>query len=96
MLSGLSQGFVEDLKVGGGATLFLHEQAADASQYDTDVEHLLGLRGYPVLRSPNRCTVSALAQIGNANDVVVISTALVCDVLTDDVFGAGIAGPYAG
>ena len=94
--SGLSQGFVEDLKVGGGANLFIHEQSADATQYDTDTEHLAGLRGYPVLRSPNRATVSASAFIGTANDVVVLSAAIVTDVLTDDVFGAGSPGPYAG
>lgn len=94
--SNASQAFVEDLKTQGNANLFLHENSADASMYDCDDEHLLGLRSYPYLRSPNRGTVSAAGFIGVANDMVILSCSLVLDVIEDDVFGPGVSGPYAG
>ena len=48
---------VRDLQVGGGATLFTHEDFADGSIYDATQPEYCGLRDYPILKSPNQAQV---------------------------------------
>lgn len=86
---------VSDLKIGGGANLFTHEDFADATIYDADQPEFAGLRDYPLLRSPNVAEVQ-VKQVGNvAAASITFSCALLCEVLVDDNYGAHIPGPYA-
>lgn len=92
-----------DLKVGGGATLFVHEDYGPSDIYLMGQDSFAGLRDYPVLKSPNVaeviCQYSGTATT-LAGPVQVIlqsmySANLVCEVLLDDNYGAHIPGPYA-
>ena len=87
-------GLVSDLKTKGSANLFVHENAAPASDYDSARPAFTGLRTYPVLQSPNQATVDLFAT-GTVDHVVYLACSLVCDVLSDDVFGVGMPGAYA-
>lgn len=88
-------GTVEDFKIAGSPNLFLHENAANAAEYQTDLDKCVGLRNYPILRSPNQAQVTLGAQ-GDQNDVVVLSGMTVVDMIVDDIYGAGLQGPYSG
>lgn len=90
-----SIGLVQDLKIKGGSNLFLHENWGAAANYETDLEHLNGLRDYPVVKSPNFAQVD-IAASGDSQDVVVMTCDIVADIITDDVYGQGLLGPYAG
>lgn len=98
---------VKDLQVGGGATLFTHEEFADAVIYDASQPEFCGLRDYPILKSPNQAQVQ-VAAVGcggvngagggapsNGIQSMVFSCTLLCEVLQDDVFGSHVPGPYA-
>ena len=86
---------VSDLKIGGGANLFTHEDYADAQIYDADQPEFCGLRDYPILKSPNVAEVT-VASVGEATTATHrFSCALLCEVLQDDNYGAHIPGPYA-
>lgn len=88
--------FVDNLQIKGSPNLFLHDSAQDANEYATTLEHLQGLRYYPNVKSPNQATVDVFA-IANFVDVIVIITAnLVVEQVTDDTYGSGVPGPYAG
>lgn len=87
---------VEDLKIRGGANLFMNENPTPAADYDAQKDDFVGLRDYPTLRSPNTASVTVYATGDSENDTIILTCNLVCDVLTDDVFGAGLPGPYAG
>lgn len=89
-----SMGTVEDFKAQGTPNLFPHENAADARQYQTTNDHLVGLRFQPVIRSPNQTQVSTAA-IGNNAATVVVTCATVAEILSDDLFGKRKPGPYA-
>jgi len=52
---------VKNLKVGGGATLFTHEEFADGGIYDSALPEFCGLRDYPLLKSPNVAEVEICA-----------------------------------
>lgn len=85
-----------DLKIGGGATLFVHEDFAPASIYLMGQDSFAGLRDYPILRSPNQAEVSVQGMGLPAPAAgVTFSSNLVCEILTDDNYGAHIPGPYA-
>jgi len=90
---------VSDLKIGGGANLFTHEDFADGHIYDADQPEFCGLRDYPILKSPNVAEVTvASLNIGvtAAGDIAhQFSCALLCEVLQDDNYGSHIPGPYA-
>ena len=49
---------VRDLKIGGGATLFVHEDFANASVYADTNDNFAGLRDYPLIKSPNIAEVN--------------------------------------
>jgi hypothetical protein len=88
-----------DLKIGGGATLFVHEDFGPASIYLAGQDSFPGLRDYPILESPNVAEVEFQA-IANAPGPVTsprisFSCSLVCEILTDDNYGAHVPGPYA-
>jgi hypothetical protein len=92
-----------DLKVGGGATLFVHEDFAPGSIYLMGQDSFAGLRDYPLLKSPNRAEV-AVQGIGfsagliageGASAPLIFSNNLVCEILVDDNYGAHIPGAYA-
>ena len=89
---------VSDLKIGGGANLFTHEDFADGHIYDADQPEFCGLRDYPILKSPNvaQVTISAVG-LSSAAEVATaqFSCALLCEVLQDDNYGSHIPGPYA-
>lgn len=86
---------VSDLKIGGGANLFTHEDWADATIYDADQPEFVGLRDYPILRSPNTAEVQ-VQMVGDQPFVSInFAAALLCEVLVDDNYGAHIPGPYA-
>jgi hypothetical protein len=90
---------VSDLKIGGGANLFTHEDFADGQIYDADQPEFCGLRDYPILKSPNVAEVTvASLNIGvtAVGDIAhQFSCALLCEVLQDDNYGSHIPGPYA-
>jgi hypothetical protein len=91
-----------DLKVGGGANLFVHEDFAPGSIYLMGQDSFAGLRDYPLLKSPNRAEV-AVQGIGfsaglldeGASAPLIMSCNLVCEILVDDNYGAHIPGAYA-
>jgi hypothetical protein len=97
VLAPASQGEVvfQDLQIGGGATLFVHEDFAPANIYLVGQPSFAGLRDYPVLKSPNQAsvTVAGIGQVASAR--ISYSCNLVCEVLVDDNYGAHIPGPYA-
>lgn len=87
-----------DLKIGGGATLFVHEDFGPAAIYLAGQDSFAGLRDYPILKSPNVAEVSAQAVAGVtgvASVDIAFSASLVCEILTDDNYGAHVPGPYA-
>lgn len=57
---------VRDLMVGGGATLFTHEEFADGGIYNSALPEFCGLRDYPLLKSPNVAQVE-IAAVGNGS-----------------------------
>lgn len=84
-----------DLKVGGGANLFVHEDFAPASIYASGQASFAGLRDYPILKSPNTAQV-ALQGFGSTTSArLTFSSSLVCEILVDDNYGAHIPGAYA-
>lgn len=92
-----------DLKIGGGATLFVHEDYGPSDIYLMGQDSFAGLRDYPVLKSPNTAEVTC-QYTGTATTLAgplgvalfsMYSANLVCEVLMDDQFGAHIPGPYA-
>jgi len=86
---------VSDLKIGGGANLFTHEDFADSRIYDANQPEFCGLRDYPILKSPNTAEV-VVAHVGNvAGETDTFSCALLCEVLVDDNYGAHVPGPYS-
>jgi len=84
-----------DLKIGGGATLFVHEDYAAAGIYLMGQDSFAGLRDYPLLRSPNQAEVTT--QIVKTATAVEInfSCNLVCEIVEDDNYGQHVPGPYA-
>jgi hypothetical protein len=86
---------VSDLQIGGGANLFTHEDFADATIYDADQPEFVGLRDYPVLRSPNTAEVQVQLVGDQAFSSITFAAALLCEVLVDDNYGAHIPGPYS-
>jgi hypothetical protein len=86
---------VQNLKIGGGANLFTHEQFADAMIYDADQPEFCGLRDYPILKSPNQAEVTILPVNLNFDETNTVSLSLLCEVLVDDNYGAHVPGPYS-
>lgn len=74
---------VQNLTLGGNNNLFGHDGPEDATVYDTDVEHLIGLRDYVDIKSPNQARVNILGT-GTSGDVVVVTCQAVGDVISDD------------
>jgi hypothetical protein len=98
VLSAASQGEVcfSDLQIGGGASLFVHEDFAPSDIYLVGQPSFAGLRDYPVLKSPNVASVNVAAVgINAASPRITFSANLVCEVLVDDNYGAHLPGPYA-
>jgi len=98
----------KDLKIGGGANLFVHEDFASADIYAAHQDSFSGLRDYPLLKSPNVATVDVAIQtiiVGTSfpqedSDAAVaaditFSCNLVCEILQDDNYGSHVPGPYA-
>ena len=98
----------KDLKIGGGANLFVHEDFASADIYAAHQDSFSGLRDYPLLKSPNVATVDVAVQtiVAGANfpqqdsDAavaadIIYSCNLVCEILQDDNYGSHVPGPYA-
>lgn len=88
-------GLVQNLRIKGGTNLFMHDGNAPAAMYDTADDKLRGLRAYPEVRSPNQAFVDVRAS-GDLDDVVILTAAIVADVLADDTYGAGFPGAYSG
>ena len=86
---------VQDLKIGGGANLFTHEDFADADIYSADQPEFCGLRDYPILKSPNTAVVTVQMLNDVTGESMTVSCSLLCEVLVDDNYGAHIPGPYA-
>jgi hypothetical protein len=86
---------VQNLKIGGGANLFTHEQFADARIYDADQPEFCGLRDYPILKSPNQAEVTILPVNSVIGETNTVSLSLLCEVLVDDNYGAHVPGPYS-
>lgn len=102
------QVLVKELQIGGGATLFVHEDYANASVYAAENESFAGLRDYPLIKSPNVAQVevslfqnstgtlpTAGDSYANQSTQVLFSINLVCEILQDDNYGAHMPGPYA-
>jgi hypothetical protein len=83
-----------DLKVGGGATLFVHEDFGSGTMYETDNQNP-GLRDYPLVLSPNRVEVSVQGMGLTSAIGTQFSCAILCDILQDDEYGLHVPGPYA-
>jgi hypothetical protein len=86
---------VSDLKIGGGANLFTHEDFADAGIYSADQPEFCGLRDYPILKSPNTAQVIVQMLDDVVGESLTASCSLLCEVLVDDNYGAHIPGAYA-
>jgi hypothetical protein len=86
---------VQDLKIGGGANLFTHEDFADADIYSADQPEFCGLRDYPILKSPNTAVVTVQMLDDVIGESMTVSCSLLCEVLVDDNYGAHSPGPYA-
>jgi len=86
---------VQDLKIGGGANLFTHEEFADGMIYSANQPEFCGLRDYPILKSPNTAQVTVQILDDVAGESLTASCSLLCEVLVDDNYGAHIPGPYA-
>lgn len=90
-----------DLKIGGGANLFVHEDFASSRIYLAGQDSFSGLRDYPLLKSPNVAEVSVALFAQNTvaptglQEQVNFSCNLVCEILQDDNYGSHIPGPYA-
>ena len=86
-----------DLKIGGGANLFVHEDFAPADIYLAGQDSFAGLRDYPILKSPNVAQVAAqiVGPVGATVSRITFSASLVCEILVDDNYGAHIPGAYA-
>lgn len=87
-------GLVRNLQVEGGTNLFLANNWLEASNF-ADRQALQGLRSYPQLQTTNNGQVE-VAAAGDTDDVVVISCSLIVDVISDDTYGLGVPGVYAG
>ena len=95
----------QDLQIGGGANLFIHEDFGSANLYLSSNDNFAGLRDYPLLKSPNVAQVSVAATGIAAQTLPSIATSefqsvlfscnLVCEILQDDNYGSHIPGPYA-
>lgn len=85
---------VSDLKLGGGASLFVHEDFGSGTMYQTDNTNP-GLRDYPLVISPNRVEVSVQGMGLATSEPIQFSCAIICDILQDDEYGVHIPGPYA-
>ena len=86
---------VQDLKIGGGANLFTHEDFADGDIYSADQPEFCGLRDYPILKSPNTAIVTVQMLDDVNGESMTVSCSLLCEVLVDDNYGAHIPGAYA-
>jgi hypothetical protein len=85
-----------DLKIGGGATLFVHEDYAAAGIYLMGQDSFAGLRDYPLLRSPNQAEVTTQCVCAGALSIETnFSCNLVCEIVEDDNYGQHVPGPYA-
>ena len=90
----------KDLKIGGGANLFTHEDYGDGDIYNADAPEFCGLRDYPLLKSPNVAEVNVavvgvLAGNTAQQNNLTFSCNLLCEVLQDDNYGSHVPGPYA-
>ena len=83
-----------DLKVGGGNSLFVHEDFGSGSMYQSSITNP-GLRDYPIVLSPNFVEVSVQALGLTTSNPILFSCAIIADILYDDEYGAHIPGPYA-
>ena len=104
-----SEVMFSDLKIGGGANLFVHEDFASSRIYLAGQDSFSGLRDYPLLKSPNVAEVSVALfsgvaaaapadVVGTANAIPTssaFSCNLVCEILQDDNYGSHVPGPYA-
>jgi len=99
---------VSDLKIGGGANLFVHEDFAPANIYASGNDSFSGLRDYPLLKSPNVAEVqvavfssaagvapATVANLAGLQSNVLFSCNMVVEILQDDNYGSHIPGPYA-
>lgn len=84
-----------DLKIGGGANLFVHEDFAPADIYLDSQPSLAGLRDYPLLKSPNVAQVSVQTVGAALSNRVIFSANMICEILVDDQYGAHIPSPAA-
>jgi hypothetical protein len=87
-------GLVRDLLIEGGTNLFLASGWIEASQFD-DPQAPQGLRSYPQLQTTNNGQVDVAAS-GDTDDVVVLTCSLIVDIVSDDTYGLGVPGVYAG
>lgn len=98
----------KNLQIGGGANLFVHEDYAPSGLYAASNDAFAGLRDYPILKSPNQAEVTMGIKTGVASGTttftqnnasvacsILVSCNLVCEILQDDNYGAGVPGPYA-
>ena len=86
----------KNLQIGGGATLFVHEDYAPSSIYDSHNTAFAGLRDYPLIKSPNVAQVEVAAYNMQANGSqpaaggsyaamasnVIFSCSLICSIVT--------------
>lgn len=84
-----------DLKIGGGANLFVNEDFAPSSIYLMGQLSFAGLRDYPILRSPNQAEVAVQGVGTDVSFPVTYTANLVTEILVDDNYGAHIPGAYA-
>lgn len=85
---------VKNLTVGGGANLLPQAGYQDATVYSSRIPEFCGLRDNPIVESPNTISIQA-AVIGGSTTAIQFSITAICDVITDDVYGSPIVGPYA-
>ena len=91
---------ITNFNIGGGADLLIQQGGVDLAYFASGLTTKVGLRDFPILRSPNQAflNVAWANSIAGANTTAgdhIVGFDLIVDVLADDNFGAHLPGAYA-
>ena len=91
---------ITNFNIGGGADLLIQAGGVDLAYFASGLNTKVGLRDFPILRSPNQAflNVAWANAVAGANTTAgdhIVGFDLIVDVLADDNFGAHLPGAYA-
>ena len=91
---------ITNFSIGGGADLLIQQGGVDLAYFASGLTTKVGLRDFPILRSPNQAFLNVAWQNSIAGAVMtagdhIVGFDLIVDVLADDNFGAHLPGAYA-